>query len=113
VTVPSHPSYERELLPQDFKRMRQPNPGIEFRAETPQGNPMQERLDAVFSRFEGKANELIPVLQAVQAEFGYLPQQAMLAIGRFCGVPESRVYAVATFSPFTPSSVSPPAGRLT
>jgi len=58
---------------------------------------MQERLDAVFSRFEGKANELIPVLQAVQAEFGYLPQQAMLAIGRFCGVPESRVYAVATF----------------
>ncbi|HUT09469.1 MAG TPA: NADH-quinone oxidoreductase subunit NuoE [Thermoguttaceae bacterium] len=58
---------------------------------------MQERLDAVFSRFEGKDHELIPVLQAVQEEFGYLPEEALLAIGRFCRVPESRVYAVATF----------------
>jgi len=58
---------------------------------------MQEGLDAVFSRFEGKDYELIPVLQAVQEEFGYLPEEGMLAIARFCGVPESRVYAVATF----------------
>jgi len=40
---------------------------------------------------------LIPILQDVQAELGYLPEDAMLAISRFTGVPESQVYAVATF----------------
>lgn len=58
---------------------------------------MQERLNAVFSSFQGKRDELIPILQEVQAELGYLPEQAMLEIARFTGVPESRVYGVATF----------------
>ncbi|NQU23255.1 MAG: NADH-quinone oxidoreductase subunit NuoE [Candidatus Nealsonbacteria bacterium] len=58
---------------------------------------MQERLDAVFASFEGKESELIPVLQQVQGEFGYLSEEAMRAIGRFLRVPESQVYAVATF----------------
>ncbi len=54
-------------------------------------------LDDVFSRFEGSRDELIPILQRVQEEFGYLPEDAMLAVARFTGVPESSVYAVATF----------------
>lgn len=58
---------------------------------------MQERLNAIFSSYEGSRDELIPVLQQVQAEFGYLPEQAMREIARLTGVPESRVYAVATF----------------
>ena len=37
------------------------------------------------------------LLQAVQAEFGFLPEEAMLAIAKFARVPESRIYAVATF----------------
>jgi len=58
---------------------------------------MTERLDAIFAAFTGAENELIPLLQAVQAEFGYLPEDAMLAIARFARVPESRVFGVATF----------------
>ena len=58
---------------------------------------MEEGLDAIFSSFEGKKDELIPILQQVQEDFGYLPKQAMLEIAGFAGVPESRVYAVATF----------------
>ncbi len=58
---------------------------------------MEERLRGIFSSYEGKREELIPVLQRVQLEFGYLSDQAMLAIAGFTGVPESRVYAVATF----------------
>jgi len=54
-------------------------------------------LESVFSSYAGKRDELIPVLQDVQAQFGYLPDEAMLAIARFTGVPESQVYAVATF----------------
>ena len=58
---------------------------------------MEERLRAVLSSYQGTGDELIPILQRVQGEFGYLPEQAMLRIARFTGVPESRVYAVATF----------------
>ena len=58
---------------------------------------MEEQLNAILSSFEGKKHELIPVLQRVQQEFGYLREDAMREIARFVGVPESRVYAVATF----------------
>lgn len=58
---------------------------------------MKERLEAVFSSYDGKAGELIPILQQVQEEIGYLSEDAMLEIAKFAGVPESRVYSVATF----------------
>lgn len=61
------------------------------------GEVMEERLKAILSSFEGKGGELIPILQRVQTEFGYLPEESMLEIARFTCVPESRVYAVATF----------------
>ena len=58
---------------------------------------MKERLEAIFSSYSGEASELIPILQQVQEELGYLPDDAMLEIARFTGAPESRVYSVATF----------------
>jgi NADH-quinone oxidoreductase subunit E len=58
---------------------------------------MEESLRAIFSCYKGEANELIPILQHVQEEFGYLPEQAISEIARFIGVPENRVYSVATF----------------
>lgn len=58
---------------------------------------MTERLEAVFTPFEGKRDELIPILQEVQRALGYLPEEALLEIARFTGVPESQIYAVATF----------------
>ena len=54
-------------------------------------------LGDVFSSYEGREDELIPILQAVQQQFGYLSEEAMLAVARFTRVPESAVYAVATF----------------
>ena len=58
---------------------------------------MEERLNSILSSYEAKRDELIPILQQVQEEFGHLPEQAMLEIAQFIGVPESQVYAVATF----------------
>ena len=56
-----------------------------------------ECLDQILSSFEGRRDELIPILQRVQEHFGYLPEDAMFEVARFTGVPESSVYAVATF----------------
>ena len=61
------------------------------------GSAMNERLAVILTSFEGRGHELIPFLQQVQREFGYLRQEAMREIARFVGVPESQVYAVATF----------------
>jgi len=58
---------------------------------------MNDRLQAIFADYGGKREELIPLLQQVQADYGYLPQEAMLAVARFTRVPEASVYAVATF----------------
>jgi len=54
-------------------------------------------LETIFSEFEGKKEDLIPLLQAAQTRLGYLPKDTLLKIARFIHIPESRVYAVATF----------------
>jgi NADH-quinone oxidoreductase subunit E len=58
---------------------------------------MKVRLNELFSSYKGSKEELIPILQDVQGELGYLPDEAMELIARFAGVSESKVYAVATF----------------
>ena len=58
---------------------------------------MKGCLKKLLSSFEGKEEELIPVLQRTQAEFGYLSEDALLEIARYLRLPESRIYAVATF----------------
>jgi len=58
---------------------------------------MDERLGAILSSHRPEQAALIPILQKVQSAFGYLPEEAMLEIARYTGVPESRVYGVASF----------------
>jgi NADH-quinone oxidoreductase subunit E len=58
---------------------------------------MSEGLTGIFSAYEGRRDELIPILQKVQETFGYLPEESIGAIARFARVPEASVYAVATF----------------
>ena len=56
-----------------------------------------ENLVNIFSKFRGEKNELIPILQAVQDEFGYLPKDTIKKIAKFVRVSESKVYGVASF----------------
>ncbi len=54
-------------------------------------------LSRVLNTFRGEHEELIPILQDIQERFGYLPKEAMFDVSKFLGIPESRVYAVASF----------------
>jgi NADH-quinone oxidoreductase subunit E len=54
-------------------------------------------LTKVLDPYKGSQEELISVLQDVQERFGYLPKEAMFEVSKFLGIPESRVYAVASF----------------
>ncbi|MHB9022998.1 MAG: NADH-quinone oxidoreductase subunit NuoE [Armatimonadota bacterium] len=44
-----------------------------------------------------RAALLLPILQRIQREFGYLPAESLSRVARAAGVPESQVYGVATF----------------
>ncbi|MFO7760622.1 MAG: NAD(P)H-dependent oxidoreductase subunit E [Dissulfuribacterales bacterium] len=56
-----------------------------------------ERLNKLLAIFEGEGGELISILQRVQEEFSYLPEEAMLSIADFLKLPPSQVFSVATF----------------
>jgi NADH-quinone oxidoreductase subunit E len=58
---------------------------------------MEDNLDTILANYEGNSFDLIPILQDVQHKFGYLPELEMRQVAKFVGLPESRIYAVATF----------------
>ncbi len=58
---------------------------------------MEAVMNDIFSDYEGKREEIIPILQKVQEKVGYLSEEAMSDIARFTRVPASNVFAVATF----------------
>jgi NADH-quinone oxidoreductase subunit E len=57
----------------------------------------EARLNKILSVFEGKKGALISILQRVQEEFGYLPEEALKEIATFLKLPRSEVFSVATF----------------
>ena len=42
-------------------------------------------------------DQLIPILQDIQAELGYLSEEAMIVVGKHLTLPTSKIYGVATF----------------
>lgn len=55
-------------------------------------------LNAVLEHFpHARREQLIPILQAVQEELGFLSREAMKLIGDHLELPVSKVYGVATF----------------
>ena len=57
----------------------------------------QDNFDAIVSRYEGGAGDLIPVLQDIQDEYNYLPKEELQAVAQRLQVPLTQVYSVATF----------------
>ena len=60
------------------------------------GEIEQQTLEILESRSRERG-KLIPILQDVQAKFGYMPREAMLEVANFLDIAESEVYSVATF----------------
>lgn len=58
---------------------------------------MENQLAKILSSYEGNSGELIPILQQVQADFGYLPAEALVKVAEFTHVAESKVFGVASF----------------
>jgi NADH-quinone oxidoreductase E subunit len=48
-------------------------------------------------RYEGGKGDLIPLLQAAQEQYGYIPRHAISSIAVATHIPEATVYGVITF----------------
>ncbi|MHC4779376.1 MAG: NADH-quinone oxidoreductase subunit NuoE family protein, partial [Planctomycetota bacterium] len=58
---------------------------------------MAKHLKEILAEFEATEDQLIPILQKVQEELGYLSDESMFRIARYAKIPESRVFGVASF----------------
>jgi len=58
---------------------------------------MDKSLETIFSNYEGRRENVIPILQKVQEEYTYLPDDLMAEIAKYTRVPASDIYGVATF----------------
>jgi len=55
------------------------------------------KVDVIVDKYNKNRAQLVSVLQDVQAEFRYLPKDALLRVSEQMAVPISQVYQVATF----------------
>ena len=70
------------------------------------GTPEQEeRLRQVIASYKGKPGATMPVLQAAQEIFGYLPEEVEIMIAEGLDIPLSEVYGVVSF--YAQFSVNP------
>jgi len=58
---------------------------------------MGRDLKEIFASYKGKKSDLIPMLQDIQTNFGYLSEDSIVQVSKFTRVPESEIYGVATF----------------
>jgi NADH:ubiquinone oxidoreductase subunit E len=56
-----------------------------------------ELIDRIVDRYDGQVGMLIPMMQDIQAQCGYLPAEHVRSLSKHLNVPLSRLYAVATF----------------
>ena len=56
--------------------------------------PLEEILASTPNASSG---DLIPILQRIQEDYGYLPQNVLMAVSKRTEIPASRIYGVATF----------------
>ena len=58
---------------------------------------MNGKVEAVLENYQHDEGMLVSILQDIQAEYNYLPQEALKQVSDGLEVPLTRVYSVATF----------------
>jgi NADH-quinone oxidoreductase subunit E len=58
---------------------------------------MQERVKSILKSHGRNSDELIPVLQDVQKEFGYIAPEAVKEVSRYLRISENQIFGVSSF----------------
>jgi len=63
-----------------------------------EGRRGRQAVDRILERFQPvRADDLIPLLQQIQDEYGHLPAEVLHHVSERTGIPTSRMYGVITF----------------
>jgi len=59
---------------------------------------MAADIDDILDKYRhGRREELIPLLQEIQAAFGYISEDAIVRVGSHLGLSTTKIYGLATF----------------
>ena len=58
---------------------------------------MDQKVTAIIDKYHGDSSQLVAVLQDIQAEYYYLPQEILMQVSKALAIPVSQVYSIATF----------------
>ncbi|MFP4367031.1 MAG: NADH-quinone oxidoreductase subunit NuoE [Bacteroidales bacterium] len=59
---------------------------------------MNEQTTAILSKYpKGHRDCLIPILQDIQEQYGYLSETSIVEVSRYLDLPSSKVFSLATF----------------
>ena len=59
---------------------------------------MGTEFDIILKKYkQGKREDLIPLLQEIQEDIGYLSEEAIIKVGSFLGLSTTKIYGLATF----------------
>ncbi len=58
---------------------------------------MDEKVEAILDKYHRETGQLVSILQDIQAEYNWLPKEALIQVSEGLGIPLSRVFSVATF----------------
>lgn len=65
--------------------------------ETKKRADLKTQLAEIMAPYKGQRGAVVPLLQKVQGEFGYLPQETIAEIASFLSLSRAEIYGVATF----------------
>lgn len=71
---------------------------MEIMTDTPVEHERRfEKVCEILQRYDYQPSKLIPILQAIQDEYRYLPETVLTYVASSLDMPAARVYGVATF----------------
>ncbi len=62
-----------------------------------QSASLDEKVNSILERYSRDASQLVSILQDIQAEYNWLPKEALEEVSQKLDLPLSRVFSVATF----------------
>ncbi|HOJ43455.1 MAG TPA: NADH-quinone oxidoreductase subunit NuoE [Syntrophorhabdaceae bacterium] len=58
---------------------------------------MSDAIESIFERYGRSQDQLIPILQDIQRQFGYVSPEAVKKISRYLRITENQIYGVSSF----------------
>jgi len=58
---------------------------------------LKQKVGAILDNYQHDKGMLVSILQDIQAEYNYLPEEVLVEVSQVLGAPLSQVYSVATF----------------